>query len=206
MDTPAPAPSANEPYCSTSQAAKLLGLSLGTVQHMVEDGALEAWKTAGGHRRIKREAVMAMLAKRGTAQVAASGQPGLSVLIAEDDELMQKLYRRIMESWGLPLAIEIVGNGFDALLAVGQRVPDVLIIDLIMPGMDGFELVRSLHGNPALAATDIIVVSSLSREDIAQHGTLPADVPIYGKPVPFHELHGYFRAKVTQNLRQLRSR
>jgi excisionase family DNA binding protein len=201
------APESNDPYCSTSQAAKMLGVSLGTVQNMVEEGVLDAWKTSGGHRRIKRESVMALLAKRGSAQVGSATPEGmLSVLIAEDDPFMQKLYRKTMEGWGLPLSIEIVGNGFDALLVVGQRVPDVLIVDLIMPGMDGFELVRALHGNPALAGTDIIVVSSMSREDIDKRGTLPADVPMYGKPVPFHELHGFFRAKNTQKLRARRGR
>ncbi|MDD5389962.1 MAG: excisionase family DNA-binding protein [Gallionellaceae bacterium] len=200
-------PETNDPYCSTSQAAKMLGVSLGTVQNMVEEGVLDAWKTSGGHRRIKRESVMAQLAKRGSAQATPAASEGdLSLLIAEDDAFLQKLYRKTMLAWGLPLSIDIVGNGFDALMAVGQRVPDVLIVDLIMPGMDGFELVRALHGNPALASTDIIVVSSMSREDIAKHGTLPPDVPVYGKPVPFHELHGFFRAKITQKLRLQRGR
>ncbi|MBU1665824.1 MAG: excisionase family DNA-binding protein [Gammaproteobacteria bacterium] len=200
-------PETNDPYCSTSQAAKMLGVSLGTVQNMVEEGVLDAWKTSGGHRRIKRESVMAQLAKRGSAQATPLASEGdLSLLIAEDDVFLQKLYRKTMLAWGLPLSIEIVGNGFDALMVVGQRVPDVLIVDLIMPGMDGFELVRALHGNPALASTDIIVVSSMSREDIAKHGTLPPDVPVYGKPVPFHELHGFFRAKITQKLRLQRGR
>jgi excisionase family DNA binding protein len=200
-------PESNDAFFSTSQAAKLLGVSLGTVQNMVEEGALEAWKTSGGHRRINRESVMDMIAKRGGAMPAsAPGEGGLSVLIAEDDGFLQKMYRKTMEAWGLPLGIDIVGNGFDALVAVGKRVPDVLIVDLIMPGMDGFELVRSLHGNPALAHTDIIVVSSLDREAITKRGTLPPDVPIYSKPVPFHELHGFFRAKVVQKLRLQRGR
>jgi len=198
-------PESKRLYCSTSQAAKMLGVSLGTAQNMVEEGVLDAWKTSGGHRRIKRESVMAMLARRGGAQgVPASNEGGLSVLIAEDDADLQKLYRKTLEGWGLPLSIEIVGNGFDALLVVGRRAPDVFIVDLAMAGMDGFELVRALHGNPALATTDIIVVSSLSRADIAKRGTLPLDVPIYGKPIPFHELHGFFRARNSQKLRQQR--
>lgn len=200
-------PESNEPYCSTSQAAKLLGVSLGTVQNMVEDGVLDAWKTSGGHRRIKRESVMSLIAQRGSAQAGpVTREGGLSLLIAEDDAFQQKIYRKTMEAWGLPMSIEIVGNGFDALMAVGQRVPDVLIVDLVMPGMDGFELVRALHSNTALAGTDIIVVSSMSREEIAKRGTLPPDVSIYGKPVPFHELHGFFRAKTTQKLKLQRGR
>lgn len=195
----------NEPYCSTSQAAKLLGVSLGTVQNMVEEGVLDAWKTSGGHRRIKRESLMALLEQRGRAQITATSDT-LSVLIAEDDVFLQKLYRKTMEGWGLGMEIEIVGNGFDALVSAGKKVPDVLIVDLIMPGMDGFELVRALHSNPALAHTDIIVVSSVSREDIAKRETLPVDIPIYGKPVPFHELHGFVRARLNQKLKRLRGR
>ncbi len=197
----------NSPYCSTSQAAKMLGVSLGTVQNMVEEGVLDAWKTTGGHRRIKRVSVMALLARRGSAQALPNGgDGGLSVLIAEGDVLLQSLYRETVEAWGLPIAIEIVGNGFDALLAVGQSIPDILIVDPIMSGMDGFELVRVLHTNPSLSSTDIIVVSSLGRDELALRGTLPPDVSIYAKPIPFHELHGFFRAKSTQKLRLRRGR
>ena len=197
----------NAPYCSTSQAAKMLGVSLGTVQNMVEEGVLDAWKTTGGHRRIKRESVMALLARRGSAQALPNGgDGGLSVLIAEADVLLQSLYRETVEAWGLPIAIEIVGNGFDALLVVGQRIPDILIVDPIMSGMDGFELVRVLHANPSLAGTDIIVISSLGRDELALRGTLPPDVSVYAKPIPFHELHGFFRAKSTQKLRLRRGR
>jgi hypothetical protein len=46
----------------------------------------------------------------------------------------------------------------------------------------------------------------MSREDIAEHGALPADVPIYGKPVPFHELHGFIRARLNQKLKRQRAR
>ncbi len=185
----------------------MLGVSLGTVQNMVEEGVLDAWKTTGGHRRIKRESVMAHLARRGSAQASPNtGDGGLSVLIAEGDVSLQNLYRETVEAWGLPLVIEIVGNGFDALLVVGQRIPDILIVDPVMPGMDGFELVRVLHANPSLASTDIIVVSSLGRDELALRGTLPPDVSVYAKPIPFHELHGFFRAKSTQKLRLRRGR
>ena len=54
-----------EDYCGTSYAAKLLGLSVATVQSLVEKGEIDAWKTLGGHRRIALKSIYAYLAKAG---------------------------------------------------------------------------------------------------------------------------------------------
>lgn len=200
MTTTASAATAHDqPYYSTTQAAKLLGVSLGTVQQMVEDGLLQAWKTAGGHRRILRESVQAHLARRG--KLVGGTGPEVRVLIAEDEPIFQELYKGTMSKWGLPLRIEVVDNGFDGLVAVGRHVPDVLIVDLLMPGMDGFEMVRSLRANSALGGMDIIVVSALENAEIEARGGLPADVVRYVKPIPFPELRGFFQAKVATKLK-----
>ena len=127
--------------------------------------------------------------------------PEVRVLIAEDEPIFQELYKGTMSKWGLPLRIEVVDNGFDGLVAVGRHVPDVLIVDLLMPGMDGFEMVRSLRANSALGGMDIIVVSALENAEIEARGGLPADVVRYVKPIPFPELRGFFQAKVATKLK-----
>jgi excisionase family DNA binding protein len=68
-------------YLSTREAASALGISLGTVQKMVESGVLEAWKTEGGHRRIPSSAIRERLAQR---QGSKSPSTTLDVLVAED--------------------------------------------------------------------------------------------------------------------------
>lgn len=160
---------ADSEFLTTRQAALRLGFSLGTVQNMVESGALEAWKTSGGHRRIPVASIEKLLARRRnlTPGTQDSGAP-LDILIAEDDPTLQLLYQLTMESWDLPIKLRIVGNGFEGLLQVGQQVPDILIADLMMPGMDGFEMIRNLRANPNLARMDIIVVSAIEREEIAK--------------------------------------
>ena len=190
-------------YLSTRQAAVRLGVSLGTVQNMVENGALEAWKTTGGHRRIPAASVEALLARRrNTAPSGPEAAGALDVLIAEDDATLQMLYQATFESWNLPLKIRMVANGFDGLLQVGQRIPDVLIADLMMPGMDGFEMIRHLRAQPNLARMDIIVVSAIDHDEIIRRG-LPSDITIYGKPIPFHEIKGFLRGRVAARQRTL---
>ena len=194
---------ADSEFLTTRQAALRLGFSLGTVQNMVESGALEAWKTSGGHRRIPVASIEKLLARRRnlTPGTQDSGAP-LDILIAEDDPTLQLLYQLTMESWDLPIKLRIVGNGFEGLLQVGQQVPDILIADLMMPGMDGFEMIRNLRANPSLSRMDIIVVSAIEREEIAEKG-LPADVTVMGKPIPFHEIKGFLLGRVAARQRPL---
>ena len=133
-------------YLSTREAATALGISLGTVQKMVESGVLEAWKTEGGHRRIPTSAIRDHLAQR---QGGKAPSAMLDVLVAEDNPIFQTLYQSALEKWDFPIKLRIVDNGFDGLLQVGSCQPDVLITDLMMPGMDGFDMIRRLrqHGD-----------------------------------------------------------
>lgn len=197
---------ANE-YCSTSEAAQRLGLSLGTVQQMVENGVLEGWKTAGGHRRILLTSLERFItqAQTGHRPNHASRQSGLlKIIIAEDDLTLQKLYEHSIESWKLPIELKIVSNGFDVLLEIGREAPDLLITDLRMPGLDGFEMIRRIRENDMASNMDIIAVSGLSVDEIEQAGGLPDDVTLYGKPVPLKELNGYAQALVARIKRESR--
>lgn len=194
-------------YCSTSEAAQRLGLSLGTVQQMVENGVLEGWKTAGGHRRILLTSLERFISKAQTghrpAQAVRRSGP-LKFLIAEDDLALQKLYEHSIESWNLPIELKVVSNGFDVLLEIGREAPDLLITDLRMPGLDGFEMIRRIRENDMASGMDIIAVSGLSADEIEQAGGLPDDVTLYGKPIPLKELNGYAQALVARIRRESR--
>lgn len=192
---------ADNEFLSTRQAAQRLGVSLGTVQNMVESGVLDAWKTAGGHRRIPTGSVDSLLLKRHSqASRPGKAQKKLDILIAEDDETLQKLYEMTFQGWQLPIGLRIVGDGFEGLLQVGQQAPDILIADLMMPGMDGFEMIRKLRATPELLSMDIIVVTAIDKDEVRQRG-IPEDVTVFGKPIPFHELKGFVLGRLAARQR-----
>ena len=191
-------------YCSTKEAAAILGVSHRTVQLWVENGALQAWRTAGGHRRITvesvnrvvegRRAAIAGSAPAVTAPSAAlpdapavPASNGRRVLIVDDDPLMLRLYELHMSGWGLELDLIKAHNGFEALIRIGESKPDLLVSDLNMPGMDGFRMIRTLREDTGTAGMNVIVVSGLDRGTIKAMG-LPSDIPVFPKPVPFGEL------------------
>ena len=167
---------------------------------MVESGKLEAWKTSGGHRRIPLAAVEALLSKRQITSGKSGTDSPIDILISEDDPTLQLLYQLTIEGWELPVTLRQAANGFEGLLEVGKRAPDILIADLMMPGMDGFEMIRQLRATPTLASMDIVVVSALDRSEIEKHA-LPSNVTIFTKPIPFHEIKGFLLGRLASRQR-----
>lgn len=191
----------NDDVMSTREAAKLLGVALRTVQLWVESGVLPAWKTAGGHRRIAREAVNQLLSQRREAisPASSSATPAFRVLVVEDEPDLLRLFRLVIESWGLPLELTLASNGFEALVRVGESHPDLLITDLNMPGMDGFRMIRSLRSfGHELEHLEVVVVTALGSLEIDDRGGLPPDIKVFTKPVPFSELERLVRDRLAQ--------
>jgi len=176
-------------FCSTKDAARLLGVSHRTVQLWVENGALQAWKTAGGHRRITLASVNRLVDARRHATAAPAPAPSgpSKILLVDDDRTMLRLYELEIAGWGLPVTVIKAHDGFEALLRIGEQRPDILVSDLSMPGMDGFRMIRTLRADPACAEMAIIVVSGLDRPTIESMG-LPREIPVFPKPVPFTQL------------------
>lgn len=172
-------------FCSTKDAARLLGVSHRTVQLWVENGALQAWKTAGGHRRITLASVHKLVNERRA--ITSRPTSAKTLLLVEDDLPLLRLYELEIAGWNLPLTILKAQDGFEALIRIGNQRPDILVSDLSMPGMDGFRMISTLRADAALAKIAIIVVSGLDRSTIDSMG-LPGDIPVFPKPVPFGAL------------------
>lgn len=194
-------------FCTTREAAQLLGVSVGTVQLWVERGVLEAWKTTGGHRRVLRDSVDKLLRRAPAPAAPAAPDPGapspsgqrrLQVMVVEDDESLLRLYRAKIAAWSLALDLLTFDNAFTALLSIGRSQPDLLITDLHMPGMDGFAMLDVLSKAPESARTAIVVVSGLDDDEIQARGGLPLGIEVLSKPIPFDRLHA-IASRVARN-------
>jgi excisionase family DNA binding protein len=181
----------DQQFCSTHEAAKLLGVSVKTVQLWTESGELRAWKTPGGHRRIAKSSVDEVLQKRERKQIDALSRirpRQFTILIVDDDPDVHRLYELMIPHWGLVARITAAKDGFEGLIRIGADKPDLLITDLRMPGMDGFAMIAALRADPALREVRIFVCSALSEGEIARLGKLPADIRVFSKPIPFEQL------------------
>jgi excisionase family DNA binding protein len=179
-------------YCTTREAAEMLGVSLRTVQLWVESGLLEAWKTDGGHRRINRTSVQRLLdgdvKPRHWDAAPARQDERIKVLVAEDDSALLKLYKTVIGNWNLPIDTITASNGVDGLIRVGRDAPDLMITDLAMPDLDGFQMIHLLAATSYREGMDIVVISGLDPAEIEARGGMPKGVRIFPKPVPFDQL------------------
>lgn len=170
-------------FYSTREAAKALGVSVTTIQLWVEAEILPAWKTAGGHRRIPRPAVDAMRAAQSAASAGKATETH-NVLVVEDDPVQRELYQIKFAEWGLPVELRLAADGFEGLVMAGKYMPRLIIADLSMPGMDGFEMIRRLSRIKEVLAM-LIVVTGMSADEIKARGELPDGIPVYPKPISF---------------------
>lgn len=178
-------------FCSTREAAQLLDVSIKTAQLWVETGVLQAWKTPGGHRRIRRDSLDALLRERiphAAARPVAKATSPFTILVVDDDPRLIELYRLNIEMWNLPVRVITASDGFNGLIRIGEERPDLLITDLNMPGINGFRMISTLRSAPSCAGLRVIIVSGLTRADILDQGGLPPDVEAFSKPIPFDKL------------------
>jgi excisionase family DNA binding protein len=184
--------------CSTSKAAKILGVSNTTIQIMVERGELDAWRTRGGHRRISVASIERLKALRSQRGQRRTDPGQLDVLLVEDDVALRTLYQHTISSWNLPVQVSVAANGMEALLLIERKRPDLLITDLFMEPVDGFQLMRMLREHREFDDMVIIVITGLSDADLDARGGLPKGVVVYRKPVPFEKLQGFVESSLTR--------
>lgn len=186
-----------EDFCGTFYAAKLLDLSVGTVQSLVEKNELRAWKTRGGHRRISMQSILEYQRRHNmSGAMENTKQPRLKVLVVDDDKVTLELIGAMVEKWGLPMDCSLMSSALEALIDFTSLRPDVLITDLRMQGVDGFELLRTLRANPNSASTVFVAMTSMTEEEVQERGGLPSNTILSLKPLNMNWLNGFFSALV----------
>lgn len=142
---------------TTADTAKLLGVSIRTAQLLIEGGTITSWKTPGGHRRVYRADVMALIEGGGRAAPLPSA---VVVVIASAERLAiyEQLFAQVPEC-----TTETFEDVLAALMAIGSIRPHAVLVDI--EGIDGdrTSLLQSLADNPMLANGRIIAVGDASQ-------------------------------------------
>ena len=191
---------AQKSYLSTREAADLLGVAVSTVQLWSNNGLLHAWKTGGGHRRIARGSVEAMLARQRGVLARVERETRPSVVIVEDDEQQLRMYRQQFTHRDIAVNVITAQDGYEGLIKIGLHQPDVIITDLIMPNINGFQMIRLIRDMPELMHSLVLVVSGLDETEVQRRGGLPDGVHLFTKPVEFEKLEARMQAKLRVNV------
>lgn len=145
---------------TSSEVGQLLQVNPSSVKKWVDDGLLAAFRTPGGHRRIRAADLIAFLdAHRMPIPLALRDTARKRMLIVDDDAIHLKAFARAFERYGDEIEIITSSDGVEALVLVGALEPHVVVLDVLMPLIDGLEVCRRLKANPKTRGISVVIVS-----------------------------------------------
>lgn len=177
-------------YYTTHQVAGMFGVSLGTVANWVDSGRLPAYRTPGGHRRI---GVVDLLAFADGLDHTLPGtrlpvvERVLRVLVVDDEPDFLLLVRETL-SKSKNIEVATANSGFLAGLEIGRLQPDLVLLDLMMPDIDGFEVFRMLKERQELDDIPVVACTAFADSNIRRRVEEAGFTGFLPKPLAFDDL------------------
>jgi excisionase family DNA binding protein len=153
----------NEKIFTTYQAANICNVHLTTVINWINEGALKAYATPGGHRRIKEIDILKFMKKHRIPIPKDLKKETKLVLIVDDDPIVLEEFREALSGEGFDL--DFASDGFEAGRKIYKKKPDLILLDFKMPGIDGFQVCEILHKDKETTQIPIIAVTVLNSEE-----------------------------------------
>jgi excisionase family DNA binding protein len=171
------APTSDPDWLTLGQAAKYLGVAQSTIRKWSDQGRVPAFYTPGGHRRYRRPDLDNFLNRSGP---GGSTQQGPLVLIVDDDEGVREYVRVNLEMEGY--AVREAGSAEEGLGVLEEVSPDLILLDVMMPEVDGWEMLRRVQERHGVGAIPVVMFSGKVNERSAQEATARGAQGFVGKP------------------------
>ena len=173
---------------TTSQAAELCNSCDTSIKRYIRDGKLQAFKTPGGHYRITEADMFNFMNHHNIPIPDAIERARKKILVVDDDKQVREAIARFLKITSDNFDVETADDGFEAGVLVTQFKPDLLILDLMMPRMDGFAVCEKIRSIPAVRDIMIVVLTGFATEEnIHKAIDSGADI-VLSKPLENEEL------------------
>jgi len=174
---------------TVSQASEYCKVSAKTIINWIESGHIKAYKTVGGHRRIKKVDLDEFLKKNGMPLPEAPKEElRKKILVVDDDKIIVETIVQALEEDEYEYEMISAADGFEAGLQVSHFKPDLVILDIMMPDLNGYDVCQKIKCNPLTKDTKVIVLSAyLNDEAFKQMKEYGADA-CFSKPLPLEQL------------------
>lgn len=139
-------PSTVKSIYTTHEVSRLLHVNPRSVINWIEQSLLPSYRTPGGHRRIRHDDLLAFLRKHQIPTPAALVDGQFKVLVVEDEQDIVNIIKSYFERHA-GYAVQCAGDGVTALIEVGRSKPDLIVLDILIPGVDGIDVCRRIKAD-----------------------------------------------------------
>lgn len=144
----------NGEWLTLGQAARFLGVAQSTIRKWSDQGRVPAFYTPGGHRRYRRSDLETFLDRSGP---GGRSKGGPLVLLVDDDEKVRELVRVNLEFEGY--TVSEAGSADEGLAVIEQSQPDLVLLDVMMPHVDGWEMLRRIQERYGVGTIPVVMFS-----------------------------------------------
>jgi len=178
-------------FLTSYQVGALLQVNPSSVNKWVKDGRIPAFRTPGGHRRIRAGDLVAFLNEHKmpiptTLQQASRRR----LLIVDDDQRQLESLQRMLKPYQDRMDVLFVNNGVDALVQVGSFKPHLVVLDVYMPNIDGLEVCRRLKAGGETQGIQILMASAELTPEVEKKATEAGAKRCLHKPIDLNMVLG----------------
>ncbi|HWG54917.1 MAG TPA: response regulator [Gaiellaceae bacterium] len=167
-------------WLTLGQAARYLGVAQSTMRKWSDVGRVSAFYTPGGHRRYKRADLDQFLDRSGRTGGGGGVVDGPLVLIVDDDDRIREYVRVNLEAEGY--IVREAANAEEGLAALDEEPPDLILLDVMMPRVDGWEMLRRVQERHGVGSIPVIMFSGKVDDRSADEATARGAQGFIGKP------------------------
>jgi len=188
----------NPNYLTTGHVAKACEVSLVTVKKWIRLGKLRAFRTPGRHYRVTLEEFQRFRIEYGF-PAEHEGPPG--ILVVDDEPEMVALVSDALRGIRPAPKLEAASDGYEGMLKVGTFRPHLLVLDLRMPGLDGFEVCRRIKADPATGGTKILAITAYPENSARERALQSGADAFLAKPFTLKALKAEVRRLLKSSVR-----
>ncbi len=176
-------------WLTPNDVAKLMMVSPTTVRQWAQSGKLKAQITPGGHRRFLPRDIELFARERGVSLHRGSSSRQLRILIVDDDQQFGGFLKAALEEAEAPPEVLSAASGFEAGQMIESFRPDIVLLDLMMPDVNGFQVCRQLKSDPRLKSVRVIAMTGYYAEENVEQILEAGAEACLAKPILVEDLY-----------------
>ncbi|QSQ20156.1 response regulator [Pyxidicoccus parkwayensis] len=178
---------------TTHDISRLLQVDPSTVSKWIDRGILMAFRTPGGHRRVRSADLRTFLITHQMPVPEELGSGTVRLLVVDDERPVLEAIKRAFKPYAAQVELQTTTSGVEALLLVSEQKPHGMIIDLNMPDIDGLEVCRRIRARKQMEGVRLITMTSLHSPEVVEQSKQAGALACMAKPLDVQEVLELFR-------------